>query len=240
MLATTAFAGAPDEPRQLDFDNLEKEIGKRGGSLKMLMAKPKDVRWMTVYSGARLVAYDETFQLMPDLLKSVDNDSNKSFTLHLRKGHKWSDGQPFTTEDFRYWWEDVAQNEALSKGGPPRELLAAGKLPKVEIIDSHTIRYSWDTVNPLFLTALAGARPMYIYMPSPFSETVSREICRCWKTRGAGRVRKGSKLGVPAQTFWPSVSPGKSGNANIAGLDEYYKVTVRAHRLQTQSQLPSG
>ncbi len=168
MLATTAFAGAPDEPRQLDFDNLEKEIGKRGGSLKMLMAKPKDVRWMTVYSGARLVAYDETFQLMPDLLKSVDNDSNKSFTLHLRKGHKWSDGQPFTTEDFRYWWEDVAQNEALSKGGPPRELLAAGKLPKVEIIDSHTIRYSWDTVNPLFLTALAGARPMYIYMPSHF------------------------------------------------------------------------
>ena len=134
MLATTAFAGAPDEPRQLDFDNLEKEIGKRGGSLKMLMAKPKDVRWMTVYSGARLVAYDETFQLMPDLLKSVDNDSNKSFTLHLRKGHKWSDGQPFTTEDFRYWWEDVAQNEALSKGGPPRELLAAGKLPTVEII----------------------------------------------------------------------------------------------------------
>ena len=42
MLATTAFAGAPDEPRQLDFDNLEKEIGKRGGSLKMLMAKPKE------------------------------------------------------------------------------------------------------------------------------------------------------------------------------------------------------
>ena len=69
MLATTAFAGAPDEPRQLDFDNLEKEIGKRGGSLKMLMAKPKDVRWMTVYSGARLVAYDETFQLMPDLFE---------------------------------------------------------------------------------------------------------------------------------------------------------------------------
>ena len=168
LAAGSAFAGPPEEPRVLNFDNLEKELGQRGGSIKMLMAKPKDVRWITVYSGARLVAYDETFQLKPDLLKSIDNVDNKSFTLHLRKGHQWSDGQPFTTEDFRYWWEDVAQNEALSKGGPPRQMLAGGKLPKVEIIDSHTIRYTWDTVNPLFMTALAGARPMYIYMPAHY------------------------------------------------------------------------
>lgn len=168
LMAGSAFAGAPEEPRVLNFDNLEKEIGKRGGSIKMLMSKPKDVRWMTVYSGARLVAYDETFQLKPDILREIENVDNKSFTLHLRKGHLWSDGQPFTTEDFRYWWEDVAQNEALSKGGPPREMLAGGKMPKIEIIDSHTIRYTWDSVNPLFMTALAGARPMYIYMPAHY------------------------------------------------------------------------
>lgn len=166
--ASSAMAQAPEEPRKLDFTTLEKTPGKRGGSIKMLMAKPKDVRWMTVYSGARLVAYDSTFKLSPDLLKALDNDGNKSFTLHLRKGHKWSDGHPFTTEDFRYWWEDVAQNKDLFKGGPPREMIVDGKLPKVEIIDSHTIRYSWDSVNPLFVTALAGARPMYIYMPAHF------------------------------------------------------------------------
>lgn len=168
LAASTAFAGPPEEPRVLNFDNLEKEIGQQGGSIRMLMAKPKDVRWMTVYSGARLVAYDETFQLKPDILKKIENVDNKSFTLHLRKGHMWSDGQPFTTEDFRYWWEDVAQNEALSKGGPPRQMLAGGKMPKVEIIDSHTIRYTWESVNPLFMTALAGARPMYIYMPAHY------------------------------------------------------------------------
>ena len=168
LLTTAGFAEPPEEPRVLDFAELEKEPGKRGGSITTLMAKGKDVRWMTVYSGARLVAYDQQFQLSPDLLKAVDNDGNKSFTLHLRKGHKWSDGTPFTTEDFRYWWEDVAQNKALSKGGPPREMLVNGKGPKVEIVDSHTIRYSWESVNPLFLTALAGARPMYIYMPAHF------------------------------------------------------------------------
>jgi len=163
-----AFGGPPEEPRVVDFDVLEKEIGKRGGSLKMLMAKPKDIRMMVVYSGARLVAYDQNFQLMPDILKAVENDGNKSFTLHLRKGHLWSDGTPFTTEDFEYWWNDVANNEALFKGGVPAPMLVNGKAPKVEVIDSHTIRYSWDAVNPLFLTALAGARPMFIYMPAHY------------------------------------------------------------------------
>ena len=168
LLSSTVLAGAPEEPHVIDFEGLEKSIGKRGGSIDMLMAKAKDVRWMTVYSGARLVTYDSSFQLAPDLLKKVENDGNKSFTLHLRKGHKWSDGQPFTTEDFRYWWEDVANNKDLFKGGPPREMLVNGKLPKVDIIDAQTIKYSWDDVNPLFLTALAGARPMYIYMPAHY------------------------------------------------------------------------
>ena len=76
-------------------------------------------------------------------------------------------------------------------------------------------------LTPLFLTALAGARPMYIYMPSHFLKQYHEKYADAGKLAGAGRVRKGSKLGVPAQTFWPSVSPGKSGNANIAGLDEY-------------------
>ncbi|MEL6503626.1 MAG: ABC transporter substrate-binding protein [Pseudomonadota bacterium] len=168
MAPVTAWAEPPEEPRIINMEELDKVPGKRGGSIKTLMAKTKDVRWMTVYSGARLVAYDQTFKLAPDILKKVDNEGNKVFTLHLRKGHKWSDGAPFTTEDFRYWWEDVANNPALFKGGPPREILADGKKPIVEIIDEHTIRYTFETVNPLFLTALAAARPMYIYMPSHY------------------------------------------------------------------------
>ncbi len=167
-LASAALADPPAEPRVVDFEALEKAPGQRGGSINILMSKPKDIRMMVVYSGARLVAHDQNFSLQPDILRQVDNDGNKAFTLHLRKGHLWSDGQPFTTEDFRYWWEDVAQNEALMQGGPPRQMLVDGAAPEVEIIDSHTIRYSWQAPNPLFLTALAGARPMYIYMPAHY------------------------------------------------------------------------
>ncbi len=247
FMASSAFAGAPDEPRVLDFDNLEKQIGKRGGSIKMLMSKPKDVRWMTVYSGARLVAYDETFQLKPDLLKSIDNVDNKSFTLHLRKGHHWSDGHPFTTEDFRYWWEDVAQNKALFKGGPPREIVVGGKLPKVEIIDSHTIRYSWESVNPLFLTALAGARPMYIYMPAHYlkqfhekygdadklAELVESEQVQNWSSlhKRFGRQYRPENPDMPTLQAWMNTTKLPSERIVFKRNPSYHRVDSEGTQL---------
>ena len=164
-----ALAEPPEQPRVVDFDALGKSIGKRGGTLTTLMAKPKDIRWITVYGGARLVTWNQNYELTPDILESIEVEGNRSFTLKLRKGHKWSDGQPFTTEDFRYWWEDVAQNEQLEPSGPPRQMLVDGKLPKVTYIDELTVRYEWETVNPVFLTALAGARPLYLYMPAHFA-----------------------------------------------------------------------
>lgn len=168
LSATSALAGPPAEPRVLDFEALGKTVGQRGGTLRMLMSKPKDIRMMVVYGNARLVAYDQNFELVPDILAKVENDNNRTFTLHLREGHLWSDGQPFTSEDFRYWWEDVATNEALNPGGPDRQMLVNGQLPRFEVIDERTVRYSWDEPNPVFLTSLAGARPLYIYMPAHY------------------------------------------------------------------------
>ena len=41
-------------------------------------------------------------------------------------------------------------------------------MPKVEILDEITVRYSWSKPNPFFLPALAGARPEYIYQPAHY------------------------------------------------------------------------
>lgn len=142
--------------------------GRYGGDLRMLMGKPKDTRMVMVYGYARLVGFDEQFELVPDLLKGLENERNRTFTLHLRPGHRWSDGHPFTAEDFRYYWEDVATNESLSPLGPPRELLVDGEPPRFEVIDRYTVRYSWRKPNPDFLPALAGARPLMIYLPAHY------------------------------------------------------------------------
>jgi peptide/nickel transport system substrate-binding protein len=165
--ASPASAGPPDEPSVVQFDGY-KSVGKPGGELNMLVGRTKDTRLMVVYGYARLVAYNEAFELVPDILKDVEVEDGRAFTMHLRPGHRWSDGEPFTSEDFRYWWEDVANNEQMMPVGPPAELHVDGELPEVEIIDELTVRYSWSSPNPFFLPALAAATPTFIYMPAHY------------------------------------------------------------------------
>jgi len=154
----------PEKPRVVEADS----IGRHGGDLRISMARAKDTRMMTVYGYARLVGYDRSYNLVPDILQSFDIEDARIFTLHLRKGHKWSDGQPFTTDDFRYWWEDVANNLELAPLGPPAFMKVDGQPPSVEIIDEHTIRYTWQKPNPFFLPQLADARPPFIYRPAHY------------------------------------------------------------------------
>ena len=144
------------------------EPGVYGGTLRTLIGRARDIRLMSVYGYARLMGYTPELDLVPDVLLAVDVIDDRVFTLHLRPGHRWSDGAPFTSEDFRYWWEDVANNEELFPAGPPAELLVDGAAPIVEVIDNETIRYTWEHANPAFLDALARARPVFIYTPSHY------------------------------------------------------------------------
>jgi peptide/nickel transport system substrate-binding protein len=144
------------------------EIGEPGRDLHMLAASSHDTRLLVVYGYARLVGYDLDLNLVPDILSAVEIEDGRTFTLTLREGHRWSDGAPFTTEDFRYYWEDVANDEQLSPFGPPWELLVDDEPPLVEIVDERTVRYSWPSPNPYFLPALAGARPLFIYRPAHY------------------------------------------------------------------------
>jgi peptide/nickel transport system substrate-binding protein len=160
----------PIEPSLAELETL----GRPGGDLHMLMASSKDTRLMIVYGYARLVGYTPALALVPDILENVDVENGRVFTLHLRPGHRWSDGKPFTAEDFRFWFEDVAQNKMVSPAGLPSALLPNGEAPQFQVLDPATVRYSWPRPNPLFLPALAAAYPLFIYVPAhylkPFHE----------------------------------------------------------------------
>ena len=114
----------PKEPRVMTIDETTgRTPGKRGGTIRTLMAEQGDLRLMTVYGYARLVAYNSSLEMQPDILASYENDKNKVFTLHLRPGHKWSDGSPFTAEDFRFQWEDILTDKDMGGGGLDSALL---------------------------------------------------------------------------------------------------------------------
>jgi peptide/nickel transport system substrate-binding protein len=158
----------PIEPLTARFDRKGTGPGQAGGTIRILMAKAKEIRQMVVYGYARLVAYDDRLTLRADILKDFKIEQGRIFTFTLRKGHRWSNGDPFTTEDFRYWWEDVATNEELYPSGPPVQMLVDGELPSVDVISETKIRFTWRRPNPEFLPALAQASPLYIYAPSKY------------------------------------------------------------------------
>lgn len=158
----------PDSPLVIAMDGKTLEPGQHGGTLNMLIGRARDVRMLVVYGYARLVGYDRALVLVPDILQNVDAKEDRVFTMKLRAGHKWSDGQPFTSEDFRYFWEDVANDKDLSPAGPPSALLVDGQPPKVEIVDKTTVRYTWAKSNPDFLPLMAGASPLLIYRPAHY------------------------------------------------------------------------
>jgi peptide/nickel transport system substrate-binding protein len=158
----------PKVPLVVTFDGANRLAGRHGGDLRMLMAKDRDIRMMVVYGYARLVGYDEKLEFVPDIVERYENVGDREFTFHLRPGHRWSDGQPFTSADFRYFWEDVVNNKMLSPIGLPQALLVNGKGPKVSFPDALTVRYAWDEPNPLFLPALAAPSPLFIYRPAHY------------------------------------------------------------------------
>jgi peptide/nickel transport system substrate-binding protein len=135
----------------------------------MLIGTLKDTKLAFVYGYARLVGFDSKFQLVPDIVERYEvTDGGRTFTFFLRKGHRWSDGAPFTSADFAYWWNHVANDEELSPGGPPATLRVDGEMPKVTFPDALTVRYRWSKPNNLFLIDQAGAYPTIIFRPAHY------------------------------------------------------------------------
>jgi peptide/nickel transport system substrate-binding protein len=180
--------------------------GQHGGTLHSLVGRSRDTRLFVVYGYARLVGYDREFTLVPDLLESFEVQEGRVFTLKLRKGHRWSDGHPFTAEDFRYYWEDVANNKELSPAGPPKDLLVEGQQPKFEVVSDTVVRYSWHKPNPHFLPRLAGASPLFIYRPAHYMKPFHKKYSE--------KVRKADADGT-AKRKWSAVH-NRTDNLNAA------------------------
>src|SRR5687767_1689619 len=88
-----ARAEPPEEPRVIaDMA----EPGKRGGELRMLIARERETRFFHYYGYGRLVAFDRNLELGPDILAGYEVEDGRIYTLKLRRGHRWSDGAPFT------------------------------------------------------------------------------------------------------------------------------------------------
>lgn len=84
-------------------------IGDYGGTWRRGFTGPNDMQNVERILHDHVIYYDlDGATLMPHIVKGWDVSSDgKVYTFHLREGAKWSDGAPFTAEDF------VFANEAF-------------------------------------------------------------------------------------------------------------------------------
>jgi peptide/nickel transport system substrate-binding protein len=238
----------PEKPSVVTQFSGADGIGKSGGQLNMLVGSARDTRLMTVYSNARLIVYDDKFKLQPDILESYEVKEGREFTFKLRPGHKWSDGQPFTTEDFRYFWEDIANNPEYSPSGPNVELLVDGKPPKVEIIDKLTIKYTWDAPNPYFIESQARAAPLFLYRPAHYLKkfhakyTPPEEIAKAaqggqtsggWTQihRRMDVMYANDNVNLPSLNPWVNTTPSPAQRFVFQRNPYYYRVDAKGTQL---------
>ena len=208
----------PLQPRVIDLQSLGRRPGEHGGTIRMLVGKQKDIRLIPYYSYTRLVGYDHELKLVPDVLESFRVKEGRIFTFKLRRGHKWSDGHPFTAEDFRYVWRDMFEHPDLSRGGLSQFLLVNGEGPQFDVLDEVTVRYSWTEPNPNFLPALAAANPLYLALPAHYlkqfhasyqdaarlAEMVATERVKNWHSLHIrkARMNKASNPELPVLDAW--------------------------------------
>ena len=132
------------------------EIGEYGGTLRMQVLTfdwgPIPVGTQNQQSSLTMVDADGANSLGLRLLEHIEfADDFTSVTMRLRKGLKWSDGQPMTADDILFMWNDVQQNKEL-RPNPWGTWVVDGAFVQVEKIDNETVRFlaaapipSWET-----------------------------------------------------------------------------------------------
>jgi peptide/nickel transport system substrate-binding protein len=135
------------------------EIGKYGGTWRRGFTGPADGE-----NGNRIVSTDKILfwdysgtKIAPCVAKDWNvGEDGKTITIYLRKGMRWSDGAPFTADDFLFWYRDIYGNKNLIPVPYP-DLMIGGKPGTIEKVDAYTVAFRFPEANYLFAEILAGS-----------------------------------------------------------------------------------
>jgi peptide/nickel transport system substrate-binding protein len=196
----------PENPIVVNAD----AIGQYGGVWRRGFLGPSD------FNGIARVIYDALVVFSPDggtvvmkYAESVAPSSDfKTWTVKLPKGAKWSNGDPFTTDDIVFWHKDVLQNKDLTPSLPGWMQNKDGSLADLKKVDDVTVQWIYKEVHTTFTFELANAeygdRNVPAFLPSKFLKQFHATYA---KKEDLDKQVADAKLKTWAELFRLKISP---------------------------------
>ena len=150
------------------------EIGQYGGIWRRGTLGPSDFNGIArVIDDALVIFAPDGGSVVMKYAESVTPSPDfKSWTVKLRKGSKWSNGDPFTTDDIMFWYKDALQNKDLVPSPPGWMKNKDGSLVEVKQVDAVTVQWNYQEPHTTFLFELANAeygdKNIPCFLPSKF------------------------------------------------------------------------
>jgi len=144
----------PENPRVLE--PIE-EIGEFGGTYRLITRRGDWSMLARNIAYENLVAWNHDWTaIIPNVAESYDaNDDATEYTFHLRRGLRWSDGEPFTSSDIMFWYEDILMDRDLTPVVSDT-FQSGGEPGVVEALDEYTVRITFAEPHGFFLQYLAS------------------------------------------------------------------------------------
>lgn len=152
----------PDEP--LVVVPIEK-VGRHGGTVNVAAVNEmvwQDFQYGTGMQEALYRINKNATNIAMNVARDYElSEDYKSFTIYLREGLKWSDGEPFTTDDIVFWFEDIVDMNV------DWELLK-GQLLEIVKIDDYTVRLDFAEPYAVVVAMMAGWESWRVYQPKHY------------------------------------------------------------------------
>ncbi|MGV3574907.1 MAG: ABC transporter substrate-binding protein [Devosia sp.] len=133
--------------------------GQQGGDWRHALVGGGSFSMLVRYQAYEpLVRFDpEWAGVIENVAESYEvNEEATEYTFKLRAGHKWSDGEPFTTADIQFWY-DAYFNDPETNLGSQAFWEVDGEKGVIEVIDETTFKVKFVGPNGFFLQQLAWA-----------------------------------------------------------------------------------
>ena len=231
------------------------EIGVYGGTLKRAADSGNWYAGKPIEEG--LFRFTTQGTIEPNVAKGYEVSADgKVYTIYLREGMRWSDGEPFTAEDCVWFYNAICMNKIDSKGIRNCHKDADGNPAVVEKVDDYTFTVTFGTPKYDFIEALTVDLKWHFAPKHVFEAFVNAAIAKDDETAKAeaqkitGREYKdaadaGKKMlyyfwnepGIP--TLNPYVLSTESGKNDIKGA--YYEFIRNPYYWKTDAkgqQLP--